>query len=279
MDLPGTAAICPSCDAPLRGQYCSSCGEERFEGERLRFSHLIRDAVEEVTDFEHSRLLGTFGALLFHPGRLTSAYLAGARKRYLGPVKLFIFAFAISLLAYSVLPRTSSYDVRKFIRNDRTGSYEKIISQLSTKRGVPRDTLVTDINERWRRYLTYGEMGYPLGVAVALWLVYSNRRRYFGEHMIFALHYVTFGLLTAVLLWPAYYLTGVDPSRSFALAAVLNSLIVGVYLVIALRRVYGDRVAPAVARAVVIMVTYFVCASVVIVAALTIAFIFAGRSG
>lgn len=268
---------CPGCAAALTENYCSRCGEQRPDPERLRFNRLVRGAVEEVVDFEHSKLLSTFGSLFFHPGRLTVDYLGGARKRYLGPIKLFIFAFAISLLAYSILPGTAAYDVRSFLRNDKTGTYDQLITRVAAKRHLSRDGVMDEVNERWRRYLTWGEMSYPLSVAIALWLLYSNRRRYFGEHTIFALHYVSFGLFVAILLWPVYYLTGVDPSRAFVLASTLNLLLVGTYLVFALRRVYGDRWVPAVARALAVMVSYYVCAGIVILAAFALAFIFVAR--
>ena len=70
--------------------------------------------------------------------------------------------------------------------------------------------------------------------ALLLALTYRRQRRYYVEHLIFALHAhaFTFLVLTGVALWPAFDGNGPGP------VVVMGAL--AVYLLVALRRVYGQ---------------------------------------
>lgn len=277
-DLSAAATVkCPNCGAEINERFCPHCGEERYDHDRLRFFRLVHGAVEEIIDFEHSKLLATFGTLFFRPGQLTAAYLAGARKRYLGPVKLFLFAFATSLLVYSAVPRTAAYDVRAMMTSDSTGTWQKLVKDGAATKKIPVETFIGEINERWRKYLTAAEIIYPLSVAAALWLLYWRRSRFFGEHFIFALHYVAFSLLLAIALWPIYYLSGIELNRFYGIAVAINIFLATFYMVMALRRAYADTWLKAVLRAILVEVAYHLVAGGAAFVTLAVAIILAMR--
>lgn len=85
---PGTAESCLNCGAPLRGQYCSICGQ-RARTRLISVWELVRDAVGDLFELD-SRLWRTLVPLLVRPGRLTREYLMGRRVRFMPPFRTYL---------------------------------------------------------------------------------------------------------------------------------------------------------------------------------------------
>jgi Protein of unknown function (DUF3667) len=90
---------CSNCGAPLRGKYCSDCGQRYHEHAVHHFRHFIGEALEDLTHAD-SRLWRTLTALLFRPGLLTQEFLEGRRMRYLPPVRLYL---VVSLIFFVIV--------------------------------------------------------------------------------------------------------------------------------------------------------------------------------
>jgi hypothetical protein len=91
-------AICRNCGAAAPAAYCPACGQET----RVRmptFLQFMRDAGGRLVAFD-GRLWRTLAALVLRPGFLTREYLAGRRRRYIRPARLFLVA---SLLLFAAL--------------------------------------------------------------------------------------------------------------------------------------------------------------------------------
>jgi hypothetical protein len=89
---------CHNCTAPVAGRFCANCGQET----ELRLPTLrefTREAAGRYVALD-GRFWRTMVALFFRPGRLTREYLAGRRRRYIRPARLYLFAtlvfFAVS---------------------------------------------------------------------------------------------------------------------------------------------------------------------------------------
>lgn len=240
-------------------------------------SKLLGAALEELTDFEHSKLLLTARTLFLRPGVMTRDYWAGAHKRYLGPVKLFITAFAVSLFVYSFVPSTAVFDLNTSIKNDATGSYAALVSKATAKSHVAAPVFIAEANERWRRYISWSQIIYPLVFALVLQLLFLNRHRYFAEHLVFALNYVTFSLLLGVFFWPLYAISGVKLSAAFGVVAALNAVGWFIYIFIALRVVYGGRRLVTGVRALVALSVYYVTFTFCVLCSLILAVIRTSR--
>ena len=89
---------CPNCGAPVSGPFCSQCGQK---DQPLRQStlHFLRQALNEYFGVD-GRLWVTLRLLIFRPGRLTAQHLLGRRRRYLAPLRLYLFA---TILFFSLL--------------------------------------------------------------------------------------------------------------------------------------------------------------------------------
>lgn len=90
--------LCANCGASAPGRYCPECGQDTRD--RLpTFRQFMREATGRYLAFD-GKLWKTLIPLLFRPGFLTRAYLAGRRKRYIGPARLFLVS---SLVLFAVL--------------------------------------------------------------------------------------------------------------------------------------------------------------------------------
>ncbi len=89
----GGQSICANCSQALTGRYCSSCGQLADSFHRPLWS-LITDGLDSLFSLE-GRLFRTVPPLLFRPGRVSHAYLSGARARYMAPFRLFLFVSVI----------------------------------------------------------------------------------------------------------------------------------------------------------------------------------------
>jgi len=91
-------APCRNCGAMASGHYCAECGQEtRVALPTLR--EFMREATGKIVAFD-GRMWRTLYALAFRPGALTKAYLAGRRRHYVRPARLFL---AMSLILFAVI--------------------------------------------------------------------------------------------------------------------------------------------------------------------------------
>ena len=245
------------------GAYCSRCGEKRREHADWKLSSIAGEAFEELTNLQHSKLWQTFRLLLFKPGQLTRDYWNGRRKRYLGPLKLYLVCFALSLVVYSVHRPTAIYDVRTLAASDAAGNIARVLEKQATKRGVSTEQLTQEINLHVQRYLSMSQVLYPLAVALALQVLLRRRRLYFAEHLVFALHIVAFMFLSMVVLWPLFLLFGIRTAvdqltPAYLVITAVSTIWTASYTLLALRRAYGETWMAAIVKGTVIFLTYMI---------------------
>jgi hypothetical protein len=87
---------CRNCGEPLRGSFCSTCGQShRFV--RLELRALIEDALDRLVKLD-TRVLRTIGELTVDPGRVGREYLVGRRIPYAHPFKFALATFVLTML-------------------------------------------------------------------------------------------------------------------------------------------------------------------------------------
>ncbi|HYJ04659.1 MAG TPA: DUF3667 domain-containing protein [Chthoniobacterales bacterium] len=264
--------------------YCSACGEKRRDRDDWKLSSIAGETFAEITNLEHSKLWQTFRLLLLKPGQLTRDYWNGRRKRYLGPVKLYLVFFALSLVLYSIHRPTAVYDVRTFTAANPVGWLPRFLDELAIKRGMPGPQFVEEVNSRWQSYISMTQVIYPLFVALGLMLLLRRRRFYFAEHLIFALHLLAFVFLSLSLLWPVYALFRLQTSPeiftpSYILFTVGSIAWTAVYLLLAMRRAYAEPWLPTVIKSAVVYLTYFLTSMIFMSATLALAVALTRRAG
>ena len=254
-------ANCLNCGTAVNGNYCAACGQEtRLHVPSLR--EFVHEFVGHYVAVE-GRLWGTLGRLLFRPGALTNEYLAGRRRRYVEPLRLYL---SLSILFFALM-RFSGTDVVQF--GSKTDAQGKPVATQAGKPGamivgdaddlpddMPHHTTLPTPLERlapglrqsidnfdrlsmaqksdvmrasFYRYAPYAMFCLMPLFALYLKLLYLGTGRRYGEHVLFALHtnafaFVMFG---AFLAMPESFL-------KFALFCWLL-----IYLPWAMKRVYG----------------------------------------
>jgi len=78
--------------APINDVHCYRCGQAKKEG-RLSIIRLLKDGISSIFNLD-GRLAHTLKDLFF-TSKMTRAYIAGKRKFYVNPARLFIFSLIL----------------------------------------------------------------------------------------------------------------------------------------------------------------------------------------
>lgn len=210
---------CPNCETPLEGPWCHQCGQKGEEFHRS-IGHLIAEAFEGLTHFD-GRFWQTLPDLIRHPGRLTRAYLDGRRAPQIPPFRLFLVVVLLVFFAGGLGGTDAN------VVNFRAGR-EQVISTPGLKISVderskshgPEVERGQGGFERWmeeharaagQNPEAFGHSlhawGHRLAVlalpiaALLLGLLFVTRKRFFlFDHLIFAMHSLSFqGLLLSLM--------------------------------------------------------------------------------
>jgi hypothetical protein len=219
----------------------------------------------------------TLKLLLLKPGELTRLYLAGRRKHYVLPLRLYLTISVLVLLLARALGSAgpvrinvdlddpqSRAELRNFIilglgeEGRGIGMQNGVffcnsVPQWVCKRVQRRissdpKALAAEIDDLKDRFL--GNLGGAMFVllpsyALGLKLVYLNRRMRYTEHLVFALHVHAFWFLALLLV-----LTNVR------WLSAIGFTLMPVYTFRAMRQVYGGRRWPRLLRGAVVALLY-----------------------
>jgi hypothetical protein len=271
---------CLNCQQPFaepRPRFCPHCGQE---------SNVKPPTLGEFAQQFGGAYFSTEGALwrtlkllLIKPGELTRQYLAGRRRHYVLPLRLYL---TVSLVVLLALRLVTSIALESPAANASFTHPKSFSMNLGSSRFGVRDNvfycedlpawtcrrlkkkLDVDPASLQRQVLAMGErlMGnlgaamFVLLPAFALWLklVYLNRRLRYTEHLVFALHVHAFWFLMLAL-------TLIDQ----AWLSVIAFIAVPVYTLMAMRRVYGGRFWPRLLRAGVVSALYGVALTMALI--------------
>jgi len=207
MDI-ATDNSCRNCGATTSGNFCHMCGQETHL-HAPSFSEFMHEFIGHYVALE-GRLWGTITRLLFRPGLLTAEYLAGRRKRYVEPLRLYL---SLSIIFFAILKFSdagvATVDPRPLppgatqqvvpskeqpaIVNDRLQQVlEKETPGIS--HAIERFDKMNDheksavMQAGFYKYAPYAI--FLLMPVFALWLklLYLGTGKKYGEHMLFALH-------------------------------------------------------------------------------------------
>ena len=260
-DEPNRDAACLNCGqafGAVRPKFCPECGQET----NVRAPTLREFAQHFGGSYiaAEGALWRTLVLLLSKPGQLTREYLAGRRRHYVLPLRLYLTISLVALLALRgvaalqgpvVLPPEVTAEVAKARAGDTSFNIGPWRAQVHDgavrcddmpgwackrlKRRLEMDpaNFGRDAAQASDQFLAHwGSAMFVLVPIFAAWmmLAYRNRRMRYTEHLVYALHVHAFWfalILVATLL----------PDALNGLAA----LALPVYAVLAARRVYGGR--------------------------------------
>lgn len=96
-----SAPTCDNCAASLSGPYCADCGQ-RAAGRVVPLWQVSNEFLEALFELD-LRILHTLPTFFLRPGQLTTEYVRGRRRRYIRPLRLYLFS---SFLLFTVLALT-----------------------------------------------------------------------------------------------------------------------------------------------------------------------------
>ena len=253
------AGACPECGTALVGEFCHGCGEKRPESRDLSLRHFFSEAAQELTSVEHSKLYHTLRALLLRPGFLTGEWVAGRRRRYLKPLNLCLGVLALYLFAFSVYKPVSIYDLEVLLRQSGNPAAVKPYEKLAAKKHMELSEFLDRATEKWQHYMSFAPLPLAGAFALVLQVVFLFTRRYFVEHLVFSMHFLSFTTLTTLMLWPVYLFIGIKLGGVNYVVMALKWLLDITYVFFAVRAFYGLRPGRTLLASLLLVAGYFVC--------------------
>ena len=195
--------VCPNCQAPVSSAYCPACGERHWRESDLTFRHLFEQLLESLIHFD-GRLARTARTLVAAPGRLTRAYLTGARRPYVAPVSLFLAANLVFFLVQTI----SGFSVFTISLHEhltgqayRTLAGHWVSAHLAAK-GLTLEHYAPVFDHAGDIYAKSLVMVMLPFFAVAVGLLFIERRKVAVAHLVFAIHFYAFLMVFLSVLFP-----------------------------------------------------------------------------
>ena len=201
---------CRNCQAVLEDAYCSRCGQRDLDLERPIWG-LIGDVLKETFEVDGRAAL-TVRTLFRHPGKLTAEFLAGRRRTYTSPLRLYLFVSIAFFVLVAWLARSGI-----LVDPGQDPNFDAAVQAGFLADDLPRLMFVL----------------LPI-FALLLKIVFSDRL-YF-DHLIFSLHLHSAAYVLFAVMLPLEKLA--DRHLALLLLQVLALAAFVVSFVVALRRVY-----------------------------------------
>jgi hypothetical protein len=235
--------VCPSCNGPIKDNYCPTCGEKKRSPADLSLKHFVEESVEGMSHFD-GKFFRTIGLLFRKPGLLSLHFEQGRRVPYMKPFQLFVVA---NLLFFFIAqgPGVFATGLQSFYNADTYTKYgtRELIDRKDPK-AKNREKLTADFNEKMHNQSKIFIILFIPVLALGCALLFIAKKKYFSLHLTFATHFFSFILLYFLLFFfvielPAYYIFHVRESAVYDQVFGLTSIIVFIiYLTIASRRFY-----------------------------------------
>jgi cation transport ATPase len=260
-------AKCTNCSHDVVGVYCARCGEKQPGHHDLTLGHFLHELFHELAHVD-SKVFSTLRDLLVRPGELTAAYFEGRKQRYVAPLRLFLTLFALQFLAYSAYKPVAIYSLEGLMTMDQTHQFENAMKRAAAKRHLTFAELTESVNHRWQKNMSLLSLGAIVGIALMLKLLYARRRRFLGQHLVFAAHFLCFTYVMSLAIWPVHLLTGIKQSTPNRLIMLLTVAISIYYVFVGLRRVYGQGAGKRLFKSVMVVAATFATTMVLLAGAL-----------
>ncbi|RYY70920.1 MAG: DUF3667 domain-containing protein [Chitinophagaceae bacterium] len=91
--------VCKNCGNHFSGKFCNNCGEKVYTSKDKTILHFLEDGLHFITHFEGT-LFTTLKEVLFKPGNLSTNFCDGIRKRYFKPLSFFL----LLVVSYLIFP-------------------------------------------------------------------------------------------------------------------------------------------------------------------------------
>jgi hypothetical protein len=248
---------CANCSTELVGQYCHACGQQVPTNPELALAPFVRQFAHELLHLDFKTIHSV--RALFRPGFLTREFLDGHRREYLSPLKLYFVAAAIFFFAAPL----AGFTLEQIMEQDTSGWFRQLVTARIEQRALDMPLFAERFNLRVQTVYTFA---LSISIFVAAGVLRALFRQYaLGAHLVFALHYVAFLYLIAIGVGAVARIANVQGGAG---SLLLTYAVIGPYLYVALRRVYGEAPARTIMKLLVLAAVTFVVDTAVNIGAL-----------
>ena len=253
---------CPNCDLVRHSPYCPECGEEPLRWHHLTIADIAHQTLMALSEVD-GRLLRSLRFAITRPGALTSAYVAGRRTPFLNPFALFLIANGIFFALQSAMKANifASTLESHLHRQDWSALAQTLVAGRLAAKGTTLESYAPLFDQVAVLYAKSLIILMVFVFAGVLALTFWNRRRPFGAHVVFALHFYVFQLLLfcgALLLANGDRALGGGGLNSWIVdiaLTVVNLTLCAIHLRVAIREVYAARGVTAAAQMILLALT------------------------
>ncbi|MEO8336582.1 MAG: DUF3667 domain-containing protein [bacterium] len=276
----GASNPCLNCGTNVQLDFCPECGQLALDPDPT-LREFLRELAEEFLHWD-GRLFRTYRLLVTKPGELTLEYLAGRRVRFVSPLRVYLVCSLLYFFVSAVAPQPPLViKTGSAITTNVGGITIQQTDSVATLAAL--DTLGQQggwVGRVWGTHFANALRnraqlpGYvasavpktmfvlvPLFAALVM-LSFRKSRRRFPQHLAFALHVHAFLFLMLTVM----LVRRVTDIVAIQVGATLICLgAIAFYLVQAMSTVYQVSLGSAIARTVLVSVTYFLAFSVAMV--------------
>ena len=264
---------CLNCGTNIQLTYCPECGQPEIDSDPT-FRELLHELAEEFLHWD-GKLATTARLLVLKPGALTIEYLAGRRVRYISPLRVYLTCSLLFFFLSSVIPRPAEIRVQGRAVTTQVGPLT-IGETDSLATTASLDSLAKHgrwVGRVWGRHFANAMRNRgALSASVTSWIpkamfilvplfaalvmvAFRRSRRRFPQHLAFALHAHAF----LFLLLSVALVRRLTPSVAVQIVAQGIILVATlVYVVKAMRNVYGVSTGGALGRTMFVALTYMI---------------------
>lgn len=252
------STTCRNCGALLHGRFCAACGQEDRPLDP-RLGDVVREVAREISALD-GRVLRSVRRLFLSPGFLTKEYFEGRRNAWVSPVRLYL-TFSVAYFAVASFTGAAPLSINLGFTGDGDEETRRALQDIgfSSEEEVQRA-----VNQAMATWIPRAM--FVLVPVFGLLVCQARRRsgRNYPQHLIFSLHVFAASFGAQAVAVAAGYLTG-RATVTFVLG--MGSLLYAfIYMVLALRTVYGGTAGRALAHTVVVLAFYWLATVLVAIA-------------
>ncbi|HEX5755418.1 MAG TPA: DUF3667 domain-containing protein [Arenimonas sp.] len=191
---------CRNCGHVPVGNFCPQCGQRRMDDAQRRLPHLLAQFFEAATDLD-GRFWRSLRALLLQPGRLTREYIEGRRARWIAPMALFLLVNVAFFVGSPVSDLNLGLYEQLSYQFYSPWARELVDARL-TLRGIEFDAYAAAYSDAGKDVAKAIVLLHVPAMALFWQLLFFDRRLYYAEHFVAALHAGAFIMgMALVLMW------------------------------------------------------------------------------
>ena len=229
-------SVCPNCRAPLAGDYCGNCGQRDIDLERP-IGSLVADVIRETFEVDGRAWL-TLKTLFRHPGKLTGDFLAGRRRTYTPPLRLYL---VISISFFVIVTWVAQSGL--LLEPGQDPAFDAAVQAQFLSDDLPR-------------------LMFVLLPVFALLLKAVYFRQLYFNHLIFSIHLHAVGYVVLALMLPLENIANEYVALTVAQGVLLACFVA--YFIVAAHRVYGSSWTAAALKSVAVLFGYMIVVSIAI---------------